>query len=665
MPDELDQLFEDPELRRLAGSISRAARLEVDADPAFRSELRRRLLREAYDRREPGLSFWRRLLSPPGLAWAGAAVGTLLIAAVAVSLLANPAGTTTVLVGCSCASAQAMSLAQPIELSFSQPMDQQSVEKSISISPATSVSYQWTSPTTIKIVPVAGDLAPNTQYQLRISAAAATAAGQQLGRQQTITFTTQPPPSPAPSPSPSASPPPPVNGEKALAALGSPAWHAWSPDGATLYLLGPGGSLEAIPSSGGPAKLLVPDGVSLAALAGQGDQLAYYRGGRIFTLDTAGLKVTEVATPGSPVQTLAWNASAPVWIEDAGAFSPGGRLAWSPPPGSTSAAISSAGAIAYLSGRTLSVHDPQQQKDLTLTQSATSFAWTRKGLLFTDDSGLQLNDLTGSSKLLAAQLTASSGLAESSHGQVLVAFQGGLYSVLSNGTGFQQLASGDYSDLQPSPAGTLLAFSRNGQLWTASLSPAVVPPLPHLDPAQGWKLLSDYLAPKVGTGDDVKLSRWFAVYSEPVPGNPPGLRFEVRLVYAKGGVESAYADQSITVSQTSDGKPSVQAGTAGLPRKAGVGPEVLSLSVSGGQVRIGFDSDLDPSTIGSGVTLSQGGGVVPVAASYDASGRAIVLSGTLKPGATVTLQVTGVRDVLGRTLEVPYSLSFTTPALSS
>ena len=158
MTDELEQLFADPELRELAGSLSRAARLEVDADPAFRSELRRRLLREAYDRREPRRSLWQRLLAPSGLAWAGAAVGVLLIAAVAVSLVTNQTGTTTIVVGCSCSSAQAMSFQRPIELSFSQPMDQSSVEKSISISPATSVSYQWTSPTTIKIVPVAGDV---------------------------------------------------------------------------------------------------------------------------------------------------------------------------------------------------------------------------------------------------------------------------------------------------------------------------------------------------------------------------------------------------------------------------------------------------------------------------------------------------------------------------
>jgi len=48
-------------------------------------------------------------------------------------------------------------------------MDQRSTQAAVAIEPATPVSYRWTSPQTLELVPQGGSLAPATQYQVTVA----------------------------------------------------------------------------------------------------------------------------------------------------------------------------------------------------------------------------------------------------------------------------------------------------------------------------------------------------------------------------------------------------------------------------------------------------------------------------------------------------------------
>src|SRR5579864_9842444 len=91
--DDLDDLLQDSDLRRVAELLQSARAPEPPLDDAFRTGLRRQLMQEAWSVAE-GRSgaWWRRLFAPPGLAWAGAVVGVLLIAAIAVWQAGQPSG---------------------------------------------------------------------------------------------------------------------------------------------------------------------------------------------------------------------------------------------------------------------------------------------------------------------------------------------------------------------------------------------------------------------------------------------------------------------------------------------------------------------------------------------------------------------------------------------
>src|SRR5690348_2041792 len=83
---ELLEVLQDSELldvARMLGAHPRPSLDPVPLDQNFKWALRRRLLTAARTPAEPGRSWWRRLSAPPVLAWSGAAVGAVLIAAVA------------------------------------------------------------------------------------------------------------------------------------------------------------------------------------------------------------------------------------------------------------------------------------------------------------------------------------------------------------------------------------------------------------------------------------------------------------------------------------------------------------------------------------------------------------------------------------------------------
>lgn len=206
---ELEDLFDAPADQRVAGEVRQFLRSvqqpAPEADPAFQRALRRRLLEEAWRRQREPEPWYRRLLGARGLAAAGALAAALVIAIAVATHLPGSGGArvTSPLEG-----AQRVSVVQPITLSFDQPMDQRSTEAAVAIEPATQVSYRWTSPETLELVPQGGSLAPATRYQVTVEPSARTAQGRQLAQTTRFSFVTGPPGTTTPTPGPSAAPTP-------------------------------------------------------------------------------------------------------------------------------------------------------------------------------------------------------------------------------------------------------------------------------------------------------------------------------------------------------------------------------------------------------------------------------------------------------------------------
>src|SRR5690348_205353 len=201
---ELDDVLQDDELRHLAAVLRSGRVPEPPLDEAFRTGLRRQLMQRAWAMSDGRDSLWRRAFGPPGFAWAGAAAGLVLIASVVVwTALQQPGGFSQVVVQSPVDGKTSVSLQQPILVSFNQPMDHQTTQGAVQITPATSVMFSWDQNSrTMAVQPASGDLAPNTQYQVTIGPGARTQSGQPLATPQTITFVTQPPAPPTPAVTP-------------------------------------------------------------------------------------------------------------------------------------------------------------------------------------------------------------------------------------------------------------------------------------------------------------------------------------------------------------------------------------------------------------------------------------------------------------------------------
>jgi len=263
---DLDDILQDAELIRLARLMSATRRAEPPLDEAFRSDLRRKLMQRAWGMDEQRAPWWQRLTGPPALAWAGAALGVLLIGSVVVFTANQRPGVNQLTVTSPIADSHAVQLGQPILVKFNQPMNHPSTEKAVQITPATYVSFSW-SDNTLAVHPTGGTLAPNTQYRVTIGPGATTAKGQPLSTPKTITFVTQPsaPPPPSPTPTIQATPTSHLGGDHRLAAKPSGAFYTpqWSADSTIVYFVGDNGALASVSAAGGDVKVIVPDGVSL------------------------------------------------------------------------------------------------------------------------------------------------------------------------------------------------------------------------------------------------------------------------------------------------------------------------------------------------------------------------------------------------------------------
>jgi len=689
---ELDDILQEDELRHVAAMLASAQTPEPPLDEAFRTGLRRQLMKEAWTMSEGRQGWWRRMFAPPGLAWAGAAAGLLLIASVAVWTATQPVGgLDKVVIHGNVDGNRSVALQQPILVSFNQPMDHPSTEAAVQVTPATTVTFSW-SANTLAVQPASGNLAPNTQYHVTIGPGAKTASGKQLTSAQTITFVTKPPATPAPQPSPRATPSNPLS-EKQLTSLGgAPALNGqWSADSSTLYLIDGGGALKLVPASGGNATVIAPDGVTALSLAPAGDRLAYIRAGKIEVLTFASGQTAEI-TPAAAPTIVGWAKEKLVWanasaIETQGADGSTQQVAALPSSG-TVAAISIApdgGHAAYTQDGKLFVLDLSSGNTTQLGQGVATFAgWSPDGhnVLYATDNQVVVADTQGATQTTLSRADAS----WSTQDAILLGSDTNLFQVRPDGSNQTRLGNGTYHSPLWAPNAATFAFVRRGSVWIAT-APAL-PPIPSaLDDATdsvdsfmkarlagdsdvaGTHLDDNGKKAYAGGGmnltisGDPQFSRYYILTSEMTSTDPDAALFVVRLVLTHNKLDVSDYEETLTLVRDPNSKLFVIDGASAGPRHdLGKGAQVVSVDVEPDTVNVTFDSDLDPATVSDGVSIVDSKGK-QVDATVTYASRVVTLTGLrLKQGTQYRLVVqTSVRDVLGQNVATEYDLNFLGP----
>ena len=518
-PDpELEDLFaRDPSLEPYANLLRTSRLKEPPLDPAFRSALRRQILEEAWRRTERRSSLLASLFRGPGLAWAGASMAAVLLAIVVVQLSGQGTPVTQVSYLSSYPTGS-VNADQPITLTFSQPMDHQTVEQAIHIEPATEVKFSWQG-NQLTIVPAASSLAPNTQYHVTIAPTATTATGKPIDKPIAVTFNTQTPPSPAPTPNAGRSPGIGLAGERLLEP-GAVSIVGWSADGATIFYIGRSGDLGSVGADGQQRQTIVRDGVRRAALSPSGMQLAYIRAGSVAVVGTDGSGL-QVLAQVDPID-LGWSGARIVYAIASEVLptpptalptaspaaspspSPSSRptpvpaVSPSPAPSSSPSSSPAPGAqaltvqaqasnlsfapdgkhLVYSLGSATVVSDGTTV--ITWAQPAGSaVAWSpdSASVAFTADGALFTAAPDGSRRL---QLTTLGMLALggpeiptvswSSTDQLLLGTSKVLSTIRADGSNGGDVRDVEYSHPLWAPAATRFAFMRGGDLWVANLS---------------------------------------------------------------------------------------------------------------------------------------------------------------------------------------------------
>lgn len=694
---ELDDVLQDAELRRLAALLRTARAPEPPLDDAYRTGLRRQLMQEAWAMSEGRESWWRRAFAPPGIAWAGAVAGVLLIAAVAVWVALQPqGGLNQVIVASTVDGKNDVALQQPILVSFNQPMDRQSTENAVRITPATTVAYSWDSQSrTLAVTPTSGNLAPNTQYQVTIGPGAKTATNQPLASAQTITFVTQPP-APTPSPTPRPTPANPL-GEKQIAPLngaGPGVAVQWSADSQSLYYVDGKGALQVVSIKSGSTTVIAADGVTSPAMSPAGDRLAYIRGGKIETLTFASGKTDELDISATPT-LVAWSTAKGgtlVFATADGIFVPTGQgptqLASLPTTGAvTVLSIAPDGGHAiYKQDQSIFVLDLASGKSTQLGESGATFAgWSPDGtqLLYNATDHIVVADVQG-----VTQSSISSGQASwSSQDAILLGGDTSISEVRPDGSNLTRVANGTYRSPVWAPDGATFAFVRGDSLWVGT-APALPPEPTVIDEATA--VVKSFMDSRLnGKGDDASklldangkqaygpggpsllitgdphFSRYYVLTQEAIGTQPDTVRFVVRLVLSHGKLDvSDYEETLVLVRDANSKQFLVDHATASTQRGLGKGPEVVSVDVQPATILVTFDSDLDPGTVSGGVLLLDSkGNQIQVTETY--ANRVVTLSGVgLKEGAQYKLVVLStVRDVQGHGVAAEYDLNLFGPS---
>src|SRR6266852_2095669 len=580
---------------------------EPPLDDAFRSALRRQLMNRAWGMGETSAPWWRKAFEPAGLAWAGAAVGVILIAAVVVfTAISNPGpDTRQVHVTSPMSDQSAVKLQQPILVMFNQAMDHPSTEAAVQITPATTVAYSWQA-NTLSVQPTSGNLAPNTQYQVTIGPGAKTATGQQLAAPKTITFVTQPPPAPSPSPSPT--PRGALTGQHQLASVPDGiSIVMWSPDSSIVYFTSSKGALESVPAAGGNVTVLAADGVTSAALAPAGDQLAYVRNGKIEVL-AIGSGTTSEISPTLQPSIVGWAKHGVVWAAADGVY-------------------------------VQAVDGPVKLASLPTSGLVVSLSFAPDGahLAYTQDQSLQLLDVV-SGKSIALGLSGARfrGWALfSAAAPALPPKSSPLDSAASVVNAFMQARKGQQAD-------KAAAFLDDSGKQSYSSSNG------------GLNLLV--------TGDP-SFSRYYVLTQEITGSQPDTAQFVVRIVLSHNKLDVSTYEETLTLVRTQGSQQFlVDQAAAGPLLSLGKGAEVVSVDVSPGTVKITFDSDLMPATVPAGVIILDSKGK-QVGGSPEYANRTVTIGGLeLKPGASYKLVVLStVQDVGGNNIAAEYDLTFEGP----
>jgi hypothetical protein len=700
---ELDDILQDGELKHVA-DLLRAGRMSEDPplDDAFRSALRRQLMNRAWGMGGPTTEpWWRKAFGPAALAWAGAAVGVILIAAAVVfgALTNGSTGSFSqeVQVTSPMNQQSAVRLQQAILVNFNQPMDHPSTEGAVQITPATTVAFSW-SANTLSVQPTSGNLAPNTQYQVTIGPGAKTASGEKLTAPKTITFVTQPPaPSPSPTPTPIPSPTPRAQLPDQHQLVNVPAGATnvqWSPDSSTVYFITDKGALDSVPAGGGNLTVLVPDGVTSAALAPAGNRIAVLNNGKIDILDLKALVVTsEISSTPTPLM-VGWSKDGVEWAAADGVYAEGTDLPvklTSLPTTSTIKVVSFSpdGAhLAYTQDQSLYVFDIASGKGIVLgLAGAQLLGWSPDGtgLMYSTAQGVVASDVGGKT---AATLPAGEP-SWSSQDEILLGSDTDLWDVRPDGSGLTKLAEGTYHLPMWAPNGLAFIFVRGAGVFGAT-APAA-PPRPSVLDAAASAVNSFMQARK--SSDSVKastylddsgkkaysssggglnlvvagdpsFSRYYLLTQSITGDHPDTAQFVVRIVLSHDKLDVSTYEETLTLVRTQGSQQFlVDQATAGPLLSLGKGAEVVSVEVSAGTVKITFDSDLKPESVATGVIILDSKGK-QVGGNPVYANRTVTISGLdLKSHATYKLVVLStVQDVGGTNIAAEYDLTFTGPA---
>ena len=690
---ELEDVLQEAELRRVASLLSSAKAPEPPLDEAFRTGLRRQLMQEAWSRSEGRGSWFRRAFAPPGIAWAGAAAGLLLIASVVVWLSTQqPGGFENVYVASPIDGKSNVALQQPIFVSFNQPMDHQTTQDAVQISPATTVTFSWDkSSRTLAVQPTSGNLAPNTQYQVTVGPTAKTASNQALAAPQTITFVTQAPTPTPTQPTPRPTPANPLSEKQVVTLNGAPSLIAqWSADSSSIYFVDGKGAL-VVTTKSGAATVIAPDGASSPAISPAGDRLAYIRGTKIEVLGFASGKTDEVSPTPAPT-VVGWAKDKLVWAASDGIYTQSdsgkSQLASLPATGAvTVLSIAPDGAhVVYQQDKSIFVLDLGTGKSVQLGQAGDTFGgWAPDGtlLLYSTADHDVVADAQG-----VTQSNLPLGEASwSSQDAILLGSDTDLYEVRPDGSHLTKISSGTYRLPLWAPDGSSFAYVRGSSLWVA-VAPALPPEPTVVDEAttvvkqfmdarlnnkadQATALLDANGKTAYGvrglnltiTGDP-HFSRYYILTQQATGTSPDTVRFVVRLVLTHGKLDVSDYEETLTLVRDAGSKQLLidQASATGR-RDLGKSAEVVSVDVAADTIKITFDSDLDPATVTGGVLLLDSkGNQVDATASY--ATRTVTLSGlNLTVGTQYRLVVlTTVRDVLGHNVATEYDLNVFGPS---
>jgi hypothetical protein len=686
---DLDDVLQDDELLRIASLLRSTRRPEPPLDEAFRSELRRTLMQQAWGKREARTPWWQRLAGPPMLAWAGAAAGVLLIASVVVYMTSQQPGVLDF--SSPIADSHGVQLQQAILVKFNQPMDHKSTEAAVMITPATYVDFQWQQ-NTLAVQPTSGNLAPNTQYRVTIGPGAKTQSGHSLPAAKTITFVTQPSATP-PSPKPTLRPTPNslVSDEHRQASLPSGTHYTpqWSADSTTVYLVGDNGALESINVVSHDIHAVVADGVSFPAIAPAGDRIAYVKGGRVDILVFAGPSNLDVGE-ATGLTTLSWANDQLLWGTNAGIFKAGPdgpvQLATIPQDAVVTSIAPDGARAVYLEGQSLSVLDLTTTRSIQFGAVGAAFlGWSPDGsrMLYEDAGATVIADDQGET----VTTIPAGDPSWSTQNEILLGGDTNLYAVRPDGFGLTKLQAGSYNLPVWAPNGAAFTFVRGNAIWSATATPLPVEPS-YLDqaaavvgsfmtarisvqPDQAKTYLDDKGKQAYSTGGlpltisgDATFSRYYVVAQEITGSHPDTARFVVRLVLSKGALDVSEFEETLTLQRDQATQPFlIDKATASATRDLGKGAEVVSVEVAAGSIKVVFDSDLVSDTVADGVVVLDGNGKRVGGASTYANRTVVVTGLELAPGVTYKLVVLpSVQDVSGRNVPAEYDLGLLGPA---